>query len=126
MTPCRTDPPQLCDTTTFRCNNIHASTTTAESRETRDPLCNNNTACVARTVDAAHYTHKAHCCSSLFSSLSAKVLARPKAYSSLPEKIPEGHKRRTIGPEMKRTKQRSRRRRDRRRVSLVTDVYRES
>lgn len=75
---------------------------------------------------SAHYTHKAHCCSSLFSSLSAKVLARPKAYSSLPEKIPEGHKRRTIGPEMKRTKQRSRRRRDRRRVSLVTDVYRES
>ena len=51
---------------------------------------------------SAHYTHKAHCCSSLFSSLSAKVLARSKAYSSLLEKIPEGHKRRTVGSEMER------------------------
>lgn len=77
---------------------------------------------------SAHYTHETHCSSSLSSSPSAKVLAHPKAYSSLPEKIPEGHKRRTVGPEMERTKQRPRRRRDRRRrtVSSVTGICRES
>lgn len=77
---------------------------------------------------SAHYTHEARCSPSLSSSPSAKMLARPKAYSSLPEKIPEGHKRRTVGPEVERTEQRPRRRRDRRRrtVSSVTDIYRES
>lgn len=50
---------------------------------------------------------------SLSRPASKKVLTRATKYTSLPEKIPEGHKRRTAGPEVEKTRQGPRRRHDR-------------
>lgn len=57
---------------------------------------------------SAHYTQETHSAlyslSPFFLSLSQVKCARPREYLSLPEKMPEGHKRRTIEPEVERAR----------------------